>query len=119
MTVTSGFYVRSLCHDLGAAVGSLGCMAALVRSRQGDFELGKNVFEYADLAQGEEHWAPKVRQMLDDWTEERAAAVAESASKVERRDGNQAFDASKASGGKVTKAATGQQRRKNSSSDEN
>lgn len=67
MTVTSGFYVRSLCHDLGAAVGSLGLMAALVRTRQGEFELGKNVFEYGDLAKGEHHWAPQVQQMLDDW----------------------------------------------------
>ncbi|KAM0722357.1 hypothetical protein Q7P37_001798 [Cladosporium fusiforme] len=67
MTVTSGFYVRSLCHDLGAAVGSLGLMAALVRTRQGDFELGKNVLEYEDLAKGEDEWAPKVQKMLDDW----------------------------------------------------
>lgn len=68
MTVTSGFYVRSLCHDLGAAVDSLGTMARLVRTRQGDFELGKNVLEYEELAKGEEHWAPKVQQMLGDWT---------------------------------------------------
>jgi tRNA pseudouridine55 synthase len=68
MTVTSGFYVRSLCHDLGAAVGSLGLMASLVRTRQGEFELGKNVLEYEDLAKGEEHWTPQVQQMLDNWT---------------------------------------------------
>lgn len=68
MTVTSGFYVRSLCHDLGAAVDSLGTMARLVRTRQGDFELGKNVLEYEELAKGEEQWAPKVQQMLDNWT---------------------------------------------------
>lgn len=67
MTVTSGFYVRSLCHDLGAAVGSLGLMAALVRTRQGDFELGKNVLDYDDLAKGEDEWAPKVQKMLDAW----------------------------------------------------
>ena len=54
MTVTSGFYVRSLCHDLGAAVGSAALMAELERTRQGDFELGKNVLEYADLEKGEE-----------------------------------------------------------------
>lgn len=67
MTVTSGFYVRSLCHDLGAAVDSLGLMAELSRTRQGDFELGKNVFEYGDLAKGEEVWAPQVQKMLEDW----------------------------------------------------
>lgn len=68
MTVTSGFYVRSLCHDLGAAVGSLGIMASLVRTRQGEFELGKNVFAYEDLAKGEDHWVPQIQQMLENWT---------------------------------------------------
>ncbi|KAI7503601.1 pseudouridine synthase [Hortaea werneckii] len=67
MTVTSGFYVRSLCHDLGAAVDSLGCMAELVRTRQGDFELGVNALPYEDLAKGEEVWGPKVRSMLEQW----------------------------------------------------
>ncbi|KAJ4320077.1 pseudouridine synthase pus4, partial [Neodidymelliopsis sp. IMI 364377] len=47
MTVTSGFYVRSLCHDLGLACGSLGLMSSLIRSRQGDYSLGgDNVLEY-------------------------------------------------------------------------
>ncbi|KAK4899362.1 pseudouridine synthase pus4 [Elasticomyces elasticus] len=67
MTVSSGFYVRSLAHDLGAAVGSLGLMASLVRTRQGEFELGKNVLEYADLAEGEKVWGPKVKEMLQRW----------------------------------------------------
>lgn len=67
MTVTSGFYVRSLSHDLGKRVGSLGAMCELVRTRQGQFKLGKNVLEYEDLAKGEEVWAPKVLEMLDDW----------------------------------------------------
>lgn len=67
MTVTSGFYVRSLCHDLGPAVGSLATMANLVRTRQGEFELGKNVFNYQDLEKGEDHWAPQIQQMLDNW----------------------------------------------------
>ena len=67
MTVSSGFYVRSLCHDLGAAVGSLAIMSELVRTRQADFELGKNVLEYTDLKRGEDVWGPKVEAMLDDW----------------------------------------------------
>lgn len=67
MTVTSGFYVRSLAHDLGAAVGSLALMSSLIRTRQGDYELGENVFEYDDLAKGEEAWAPKVGGMLQKW----------------------------------------------------
>ncbi|KAK3627178.1 pseudouridine synthase pus4 [Elasticomyces elasticus] len=67
MTVSSGFYVRSLAHDLGAAVGSLGLMAHLVRTRQGEFELGRNVLEYSDLKEGEGVWGKKVEGMLRDW----------------------------------------------------
>lgn len=67
MTVTSGFYVRSLSHDLGKRVASLGAMCELVRTRQGQFTLGKNVLEYEDLAKGEEVWAPKVVEMLENW----------------------------------------------------
>jgi tRNA pseudouridine55 synthase len=67
MTVSSGFYVRSFCHDLGAAVGSLGLMAALERSRQGEFELGKNVLEWEDLERGEDVWAPKITDLLAKW----------------------------------------------------
>ena len=67
MTVTSGFYVRSLCHDLGRAVHSLGLLSALVRTRQGKFELGQNVLAYDDLIKGEEVWAPKVQAMLESW----------------------------------------------------
>ncbi|KAL8735963.1 MAG: hypothetical protein Q9166_000525 [cf. Caloplaca sp. 2 TL-2023] len=67
MTVTSGFYVRSLCHDLGREVGSLGTMSELVRTRQADFELGRNVLEYEILHEVEDVWAPKVEQMLKDW----------------------------------------------------
>lgn len=66
MTVTSGFYVRSLCHDLGLACGSLGLMSSLVRSRQGDYELGgDNVLEYTDLEKGADVWEPKVQQYLE------------------------------------------------------
>ena len=67
MTVTSGFYVRSLCHDLGLAVNSAGLMASLVRTRQGDFELGTNVLGYDELKEGEDVWGPKVKTMLEDW----------------------------------------------------
>jgi len=68
MTVTSGFYVRSLCHDLGTAVNSAALMAELERTRQGEFEIGgANVLEYSDLVKGEEVWGSKVERMLDDW----------------------------------------------------
>lgn len=68
LTVSSGFYVRSLAHDLGKAVGSCGLMSALVRSRQGEFELSPDkVLEYEDLERGEEFWGPKVRRFLEQW----------------------------------------------------
>ncbi|KAJ3561579.1 hypothetical protein NPX13_g8890 [Xylaria arbuscula] len=68
MTVTSGFYVRSFCHDLGVKVASSAIMAELCRSRQGDFVLGSsNCLEFSDLAKGEEVWAPQVKAMLEQW----------------------------------------------------
>lgn len=67
MTVTSGFYVRSLAHDLGKAVGSLGCMSELVRTRQEQFDLGRNVLEMGTIDKGEEVWAPKLEAMLEEW----------------------------------------------------
>lgn len=71
MTVTSGFYVRSLCHDLGQALGSQACMAALVRTRQGQFELGSdNVLELSEFKAGEDVWGPKLEKILDEWAGE-------------------------------------------------
>ncbi|CAJ2508175.1 Uu.00g093610.m01.CDS01 [Anthostomella pinea] len=68
MTVTSGFYVRSFCHDLGTKIGSAAMMAELCRSRQGDFVLGtSNCLEYSDLEKGEDIWAPQVQEMLAQW----------------------------------------------------
>ncbi|KAK2855722.1 hypothetical protein FQN49_004909 [Arthroderma sp. PD_2] len=68
MTVSSGFYVRSLSHDLGLALGSNAIMSELVRTRQGDFELSTDkVLEYSDMEAGESVWAPKVQRLLDEW----------------------------------------------------
>ncbi|KAL4920424.1 pseudouridine synthase [Aspergillus aurantiobrunneus] len=73
MTVSSGFYVRSLAHDLGKALGSCGLMSALVRSRQADFNLEPNrILEYKDLDAGEEVWGPKVQRFLEEWEKKRA-----------------------------------------------
>lgn len=68
MTVTSGFYVRSLCHDLGIACDSLGTMASLIRSRQGDYELGVNALDFTEFAHpdGKAHWDPLVKQRLEE-----------------------------------------------------
>ncbi|EOA87162.1 pseudouridine synthase pus4 [Exserohilum turcicum] len=68
MTVTSGFYVRSLCHDLGLACSSLGLMSSLVRSRQGDYSLGKNVIELADMEHPEK-WEPQLQKQLEEFME--------------------------------------------------
>ncbi|KAI5357132.1 putative pseudouridine synthase II, pseudouridine synthase, catalytic domain superfamily [Septoria linicola] len=87
MTVTSGFYVRSLIHDLGSAVGSLACMSSLVRTRQSDFELGTNVLQYEELKAGEEVWGPKVQKLLEEWaatkSDRASRSVAEDAKKEE------------------------------------
>lgn len=40
MTVSSGTYVRSIIHDLGAACGSAAHVVRLIRTRQGQFSLG-------------------------------------------------------------------------------
>jgi len=70
MTVSSGFYVRTLCHELGEKVGSAAMMSELARSRQADFELGGPAcLDYADLAKGEKVWGPQVRRMLCRWME--------------------------------------------------
>ncbi|KAI0552157.1 trub family pseudouridylate synthase-containing protein [Xylaria curta] len=68
MTVTSGFYVRSFCHDLGFKVSSSAMMAELCRTRQADFVLGSpNCLEFSELAEGEDVWGPRVKLMLDQW----------------------------------------------------
>ncbi|RHZ70400.1 hypothetical protein CDV55_107766 [Aspergillus turcosus] len=75
MTVSSGFYVRSLAHDLGKALGSCGLMSSLIRTRQADFELDSDkVLEYKDLEAGEEVWGPKVKRFLEEWEKKRAEA---------------------------------------------
>ena len=55
---TKGFYVRTYCHDLGQILGCGGHMAALTRTRSGNFELSKAV-RWSDLesAQGIDYLA--------------------------------------------------------------
>ncbi|KAI8932233.1 hypothetical protein NX059_011112 [Plenodomus lindquistii] len=79
MTVTSGFYVRSLCHDLGLACNSLALMSTLVRTRQGSYCLPNThqpssltqlpVLEYTDLEAGQSVWEPKLQSMLTNFME--------------------------------------------------
>lgn len=91
MTVSSGFYVRSLCHDLGTAVGSLGLMSSLVRSRQAQFELGKNVLEYEELSKGEEVWGPKIEAMLKEWMDQEGDQTPSGDEKKEKKSKSHPF----------------------------
>ncbi|OAQ85539.1 tRNA pseudouridine synthase B [Purpureocillium lilacinum] len=71
LTVTSGYYVRSFCHDLGMKLGSGGIMAELCRTRQSDFTVGgTNTLEFDELTKGEEVWGPQVADMLARWNGE-------------------------------------------------
>lgn len=42
VTCSKGTYIRTLCHDIGEALGCHGCMAKLVRTRVGRFELSES-----------------------------------------------------------------------------
>ncbi|KAI1611153.1 tRNA pseudouridine synthase B [Exophiala viscosa] len=81
LTVSSGFYVRSFCYDLGVACGSYGTMAALVRSQQADFTITDpapddmaTAVTYEDLEAGEEVWGQKISSVLERWMEKHPAA---------------------------------------------
>ena len=67
LTVSSGFYVRSFCNDLGKAVDSLAHMVQLSRTRQERFELDKNVLDHAELTGDEHVWGPKLVESLGAW----------------------------------------------------
>lgn len=75
MTVTSGFYVRSLCHDLGEKLGCGAMMAELSRTRQGEYALGENCMEYNDLLKGEDVWGPAILNIIGIPGEKKAQAV--------------------------------------------
>lgn len=62
MTVSGGFYVRSLCYDLGLKLDSGAYMAELVRTKQGDFTL-EDAVEWEDFVEGGK-WEEKVVNIL-------------------------------------------------------
>jgi tRNA pseudouridine55 synthase len=62
MTVSGGFYVRSLCYDLGLKLDSGAYMAELARTRQGDFRLEDSV-PWEELVEGGA-WEDKVVRVL-------------------------------------------------------
>jgi tRNA pseudouridine55 synthase len=43
LTCSAGFYVRTFAHSLGSAVGTGACLAALCRTRSGDFTLAEAI----------------------------------------------------------------------------
>ncbi|KAK9322845.1 pseudouridine synthase [Lipomyces orientalis] len=61
-TVSSGTYIRSLVHDIAIAIGTRAHVAKLTRTRQGDWEVGKNVIPADDIEAKElSEWAPKAK----------------------------------------------------------
>lgn len=63
--VGSGTYIRSLISDLGRAVGSSAFMVELVRVKQSDWELGKNVFKLSDFERDSRIWGPVLKRVFD------------------------------------------------------
>jgi tRNA pseudouridine55 synthase len=64
-TVSSGTYIRSLLSDIGRCVGSSAYMVDLIRLKQGEWDLKKNVFELDDFIKyKEEIWAPVLHKVL-------------------------------------------------------
>ncbi|SGZ54775.1 CIC11C00000001553 [Sungouiella intermedia] len=64
-TVGSGTYIRSLISDLGRAVASSAFMVELIRVKQSDWELGKNVFKMSDFERDERIWGPVLKRVFD------------------------------------------------------
>ncbi|KAH3915279.1 hypothetical protein HBI56_164160 [Parastagonospora nodorum] len=92
LKVCSGFYVRSFAHDLGIACGTRSHMAALLRTRQANFSIGRltesrdlvTALTYADLDAGEDVWGPKLRPQLEAWV----VANPKSTGHINGRDGD-------------------------------
>lgn len=64
--VSSGTYVRSLVSDYGRALESSAYMVELIRVRQSEWQLGKNVFKISDFENRDERiWGPVLKKVLD------------------------------------------------------
>lgn len=64
--VSSGTYIRSLLNDYGRAMGSSAYMVELIRTKQAEWELGKNVFKTSDFFEKDERiWGPVLKKVLD------------------------------------------------------
>lgn len=64
--VSSGTYIRSLVSDYGRALESSAYMVELIRVRQSEWQLGKNVFKISDFENRDERiWGPVLKKVLD------------------------------------------------------
>ncbi|KAK9369204.1 pseudouridine synthase [Lipomyces kononenkoae] len=62
VTVSSGTYIRSLVHDIAIAMGARAHVVKLTRTRQGDWQVGKNTIAADDIeAKDLSEWAPKAK----------------------------------------------------------
>ncbi|EGW31958.1 uncharacterized protein SPAPADRAFT_138714 [Spathaspora passalidarum NRRL Y-27907] len=64
--VSSGTYIRSLISDIGRALESSAYMVELIRTKQSEWELGKNVFTIEDFEKDERIWGAVLKKVLDD-----------------------------------------------------
>ncbi|KAI5964153.1 PUS4 [Candida pseudojiufengensis] len=62
--VSSGTYIRSLISDIGRALESSAYMVELIRVKQSEWELGKNVFKLDDFKKDENIWGPILKKVL-------------------------------------------------------
>lgn len=63
--VSSGTYIRSLISDIGRAMESSAYMVELIRTKQSEWELGKNVFKFEDFEKDERIWGPVLKKVFE------------------------------------------------------
>lgn len=65
--VSSGTYIRSLISDFGRALESSAYMVELIRTKQSEWELSKNVFTLEDFTEKDERiWGPVLKKVFDE-----------------------------------------------------
>ncbi|KAF5023971.1 hypothetical protein F66182_3975 [Fusarium sp. NRRL 66182] len=117
LTVSSGFYVRSFCHDLGTKLDSAALMAELERSRQSHFTVGENTIEYDDFFKGEEVWGPQVADMLGRWQKSKGSGP-QASEKPQKKDENKGSDSGASSPKHKQNRNKAEKRRRSNSPDE-
>ncbi|KAF4469732.1 trna pseudouridine55 synthase [Fusarium albosuccineum] len=119
LTVTSGFYIRSFCHDLGTKLDSAALMAELCRSQQSDFVAGgSNCLEFDDLAKGEDVWGPRVAELLERWDREHKSSDKPQKKKQEHKSADSGAESPKHKHHKQRDHKKAEKRRRSNSPDE-